>query len=66
MTQSVWHKADIGRIGQTLIDMAPSWEFAAGVAALCNAVDAPVRLPVREPERAAVVVIDREGWEVLR
>ncbi len=47
MGASVWHKDDVGQIGQTLIDVAPSAEFAAGVAALCQALGAPVRLPER-------------------
>lgn len=55
MTQSVWHKRDIAQIGSTLIAIAPSYEFAAGVAALCNAVGAPVQLP---DQRVSVVVID--------
>jgi hypothetical protein len=55
--QSVWHKDDIAQIGATLIAIAPSWDFAAGVAALCNAIGASVYLPERS-EPAAVVVID--------
>lgn len=63
MGQSVWHKDDLAQIGRTLVAMAPSWDFAAGVAAMCNAVGAPVRLPERsEP---ALVVIDVPGQEVL-
>lgn len=61
--QSVWSKTDIARIGATLITLAPSWDFAAGVAALCNAVGAPVRLPERSAP-APVVVIDANGREV--
>jgi len=56
MSASVWHRADIGRIGQTLIDVAPSYEFAAGVGALCKAVGAPVVLP--EPRGVTVVMIE--------
>ena len=47
MAQSMWHRDDIARIGQTLIAMAPTPDFAAGVAALCNAVGAKVQLPER-------------------
>ena len=65
MTQSTWHKRDIGQIGQTLVDMAPSLEFAAGVAALCQAVGAPVQLPERRGP-VAVVVIDSDGQAVAR
>ena len=52
---SVFHQTDIARIGQTLIDVAPSAEFAAGVAALCSAVGAPVRLP----ERPTAVTVEQ-------
>lgn len=62
--QSVWSKTDIARIGATLITLAPSRDFAAGVAALCAAVGAPVRLPERE-QTQVVVMID-EGREVTR
>jgi hypothetical protein len=61
--QSVWHKNDIARIGATLVAMAPSRDFAAGVAALCNAIGAPVPLP-EQREPAAVVVIDGDSREV--
>lgn len=47
--QFVWHRNDIANLGQTLIDMAPSYEFAAGVAALCTAVGAKVTLPALPP-----------------
>lgn len=53
--QSVWHRDDLAQIGATLIAMAPSLEFAAGVGAMCNAVGAPVRLPER---REVVAVVD--------
>ena len=56
--QSVWHKDDIAQIGATLVTLAPSWDFAAGVAALCNAVGAPVYLPERSESAPVVVVID--------
>lgn len=45
MGQRVWHIDDITQIGQTLIVMAPSYEFAAGVAALCAALGGAVKLP---------------------
>ena len=48
MGQSVWHKDDIARIAATLITMAPSPEFAAGVMALATALGAPVRVS-RQP-----------------
>lgn len=60
MTQSVWHRSEIAQIGQTLIAMAPSLDFAAGVAALCHAVGAPVRLPERREPAPVVVMIDSE------
>jgi hypothetical protein len=48
MGQSVWHRDDIARIGAVLIATAPSLDYAAGVAALCAAVGAPLpRLPER-------------------
>lgn len=55
--QSVWHKDDLAQIGATLIALAPNWDFAAGVAAMCNAVSAPVRLPERR-EVVTVTVIN--------
>ncbi len=63
--QSVWHKDDIAQIGATLITIAPSWDFAAGVAALCNAIGASVYLPERS-EPAAVVVIDGANGREMR
>jgi hypothetical protein len=56
--QSVWHKDDIAQIGATLITIAPSWDFAAGVAALCNAIGASVYLPERSEPVAVAAVID--------
>ena len=50
MSQSVWHRDDLARIGQVLITMAPSLDYAAGVAALCAAVGAQVCLPERNIE----------------
>jgi hypothetical protein len=57
MGQSVWHRDDLAQIAVTLIAMAPSREFAVGVAAMCNAVGAPVRLP-EWCEAVAVTVIN--------
>lgn len=54
--QSVWHKDNIAQICATLIALAPSWDFAAGVAAVCNSLGAPVYLPERsEPEPVVVI-----------
>lgn len=63
MGQSAWHKDDIAQIGATLIAIAPSWEFAAGVAALCDAIGAPVKLPKRS-EPPVIVVVNADGREV--
>lgn len=62
--QSVWYKDDIAQIGATLVAVAPSWDFAAGVAALCNAIGAPVKLPERG-DLKATRVIDVTGKEAL-
>lgn len=61
--QSVWYKEDIAQIGATLVAIAPSWDFAAGVAALCAAIGASVRLPERPAP--PLVAIDVTGKEVL-
>ena len=53
MGQSVWHHDDIARIAATLMAMAPSPEFAAGVMALATALGAPVQLP-RQPVNTTV------------
>ncbi|MFZ2358721.1 MAG: hypothetical protein WA040_05200 [Anaerolineae bacterium] len=63
MTQSVWHKQDIARIAAGGVVLAPSWEFAAGVAWLAAQFGADVKLPERP---AAVIVIDAAGREVGR
>ena len=55
MAQSAWHISDIGRIADTLIAMAPSEDFAAGVWALARAVGAPVSQPRRETARDMIV-----------
>lgn len=64
MAQSVWHRDDIAQIGKTLVAMAPSWDFAAGVVALCSAVGAPVRLPERPAPPA--VMIEATAQEVCK
>ena len=67
MSQSVWHKSDIGQIASTLLALAPSPEFAAGVLALANAMGAPVRLPeLREPAPVVVMIDAPNGHEVTR
>ena len=63
MSQSVWHKQDIARIAAGGVALAPSWEFAAGVAWLAAQFGADVKLPERP---AAVIVIDAAGREVGR
>lgn len=65
MTQSVWHKDDIGRIAATLIALSPSEDFIAGVMALAHAVGADVRIPTRRDPLPVVVTID-SGREVAR
>ena len=51
----VWYRDDIGHIAQVLVDTAPCPEYAAGVAALCAALGAPVRMPVPSHETTEVV-----------
>ena len=63
MTQSVWHKQDIARIAAGGVVLAPSWEFAAGVAWLAAQLGATVQLPERP---AVIVTIDGNGREVAR
>lgn len=65
MTQSVWHRDDVGRIAATLIALSPSEDFAAGVMALAHAVGANVQLPPRR-DVVPVIVIDAAGREVGR
>lgn len=62
MGQSVWHRDDIARIGQVLITTAPSPDYAAGVAALCAAVGAPVKMPKRRRE-VEVVIVETQAIE---
>lgn len=69
MTQSVWHKDDIGQIAATLLALVPNPDFACGVAALANAVGAVVGLAlphvtVSGPGRD-LVILDAAGREVL-
>lgn len=65
MTQSVWHVDDVARIAATLMAMAPSEDFAAGVMALADAVGATVK-PPRRPwwRETAPVMIDVPSTEV--
>lgn len=58
----VWLSDDIRRIATGGVALAPSWDFAAGVAWLASQLNAPVKLP----ERAAVVVTIDNGLEVGR
>jgi hypothetical protein len=60
VAQSAWHVSDIGRIADTLIEMAPSEDFAAGVWALARAVGAPVRLPDIAPPPVVTVEVYRD------
>ena len=46
---------ELSMAAQVLIDIAPSYEFAAGVAALAVAKGATVRLPVPSRETAEVI-----------
>ena len=62
--QSVWHRDDIARIGDTLVALAPSPDFAAGVAALCSAVGAPIKLPKQRKPVVVVDVIDAAGRDI--
>ncbi len=64
MASSVWASSDIARIAAGGVAIAPSWDFAAGVAWLANQLNAPVRLPERR-ETAVTVLIDA-GREVTR
>lgn len=65
MASSVWQSSDIGRIAAGGVAIAPSYEFAAGVAWLAAQLNAPLRLPEREPA-PVVVLIDAAGREVRR
>ena len=58
MAQSVWHKSDIGQIASTLVALAPTAGFAAGVLALANALGAPVRLLERREPLAVVEIVE--------
>ena len=60
MAQSAWHIADIGRIADTLIAVAPSEDFIAGVWALAQAVGAPVHQP-KVGIVQAVIVAEHNG-----
>lgn len=62
MGQSVWHRDDIARIAATLMAMAPTPDFAAGVMALATALGAPVQLP-RQPVN---VTLDAIAMELTR
>ena len=64
MSQSVWHKQDIARIAAGGVALAPSPDFALGVAWLAAQLGATVNLPERPA--AVVVVIDANGGEVAR
>jgi hypothetical protein len=54
----VWHKSDIGQIASTLVAMAPTADFAAGVLALASALNAPVRLPERYEPQAVIEIVE--------
>ena len=60
---SVWHVGDIRRIAEGGVILAPSWDFAMGVAWLAGQLNAPVKLPERR-EPVAVVVLDANGREM--
>jgi len=64
VTQSVWHKQDIARIAEGGVVLAPSPDFALGVAWLAAQLGATVNIPKRPA--AVVVVIDGNGREVAR
>jgi hypothetical protein len=64
MTQKVWKVDDIGQIAATLVVMAPTDDFAAGVLALCNAIGAPVPVRRRVAHWDSVVEITYQGSDV--
>ena len=64
MAQSVWHKDDVRRIAAGGVVLAPSPDFALGVAWLAAQLGADVRLPERREVLPVVVVIDGNGAEV--
>ena len=57
----VWLSNDIARIATGGVKLAPSWEFAAGVAWLAEQLNAPVRLPERPLQ---IVTVDVTGKDV--
>ena len=63
VTSGVWLCGDIRRIAEGGIAVAPSGDFALGVAWLAGQLNAPVKLPER---RTVVVVVDGNGREALR
>ena len=64
MAQSVWHRSDIARIAAGGVVLAPSPDFALGVAWLAAQLGADVQLPERPAAVPVVVVIDGNGREV--
>ena len=64
MAQSAWHIADIGRIADTLIAVAPSEDFIAGVWALAQAVGAPVHQPKLDINPVRAVIVAEHNAEV--
>lgn len=66
MASTVWQSSDIARIAAGGVAIAPSWEFAAGVAWLAGQLNAPVRLPERSEPAPVVVVIEATAQEVCK
>lgn len=64
MASTVWQSSDIARIAAGGVAIAPSLDFAAGVAWLAVQLNAPVRLPERSEPAPVVVVIDDGNLEV--
>lgn len=54
----VWLSSDIRRLAEGGVLLAPSWEFAAGVAWLAGQLNASVRLPERRETAEVTVMID--------
>lgn len=61
MARKVWHVEEIVPVAQTLITIAPSPDFAAGVMALATAVGCPVTPPRNHVEIVQAYEVHNDG-----
>jgi hypothetical protein len=62
--RKVWHVDEVGQVAATLLVVAPTEDFAAGVLALRNAIGAPVPARRRVAQWGSVVEVTYQAGDM--